>query len=164
MIEIKVDLNKLNTTQIFHTKIGGIETTIANHPHQLVMFKGSSFACGGSILSTQWALTAAHCLEERPIPTRVQFRAGSTDRSAGGLIVTASEYHLHPDYSSWTVFYDAAVVKVFPSFVGINIKPIALPASGTELVAGSSVTITGWGRTVSFNKVHRKYFFLNFDR
>lgn len=37
---------------------GGVETTIANHPHQLVMLKGGSFTCGGSIISTQWALTA----------------------------------------------------------------------------------------------------------
>lgn len=128
---------------------GGVETTIANHPHQLVMLKGGSFTCGGSIISTQWALTAGHCLEDKPTPSRIQFRAGSTDRSAGGLLVTATEYHLHPKYDSWNANYDAAVAKVSPSFSGTNIKAIALPASGTELGPGTSVTVSGWGLTVS---------------
>lgn len=135
---------------LFHKhKKGGVETTIANHPHQLAMLKGGSFACGGSIISAQWALTAGHCLEDYPAPRRIQFRAGSTDRTIGGQLVTATEYHLHPKYDIWTANYDVAVVKVSPSFSGTNIRAIPLPASGNQLVPGTSVTVTGWGRSVS---------------
>uniref|UniRef100_A0A336LV69 CSON005753 protein n=1 Tax=Culicoides sonorensis TaxID=179676 RepID=A0A336LV69_CULSO len=127
--------------------VGGTETTIASHPHQLVMLRSGSFICGGSIISTAWALSAAHCLDDYPSVRSVQFRAGSTDRTQGGLLVTATEYHIHPKYDIYTASYDAAVVKVTPSFSGTSIRPIPLPSSGVELVSGTTVTVTGWGRT-----------------
>uniref|UniRef100_A0A336N3E9 CSON005710 protein n=1 Tax=Culicoides sonorensis TaxID=179676 RepID=A0A336N3E9_CULSO len=132
------------------TRLRGSETTIASHPHQLAMIKNGAFKCGASIIASQWALTAAHCIDDYPAVSRIQFRAGSTDRTWGGLLVTATAYHLHPKYDKYLANYDVAVVSVSPSFSGTNIRPIPLVAAGTELSAGTSVLVTGWGYTDSW--------------
>lgn len=43
---------------------GGSPADIANFPFQLSMRILGTFECGASIISPQWALTAAHCFKE----------------------------------------------------------------------------------------------------
>lgn len=131
--------------------VGGVQTSIADHPYQLAMLKGGTFVCAGVIIANSWAITSAHCLDDFPSAQRIKFRAGSTNRLRGGILVTAVEYHLHDKYDYFTASYDVAVVKVSPNFRGINIKPIMLPSNEKELLDGDIVTLTGWGRTVSFS-------------
>lgn len=43
--------------------VGGEPTTIEKHPYQLSLQYYGSHICGASIISADWALTAAHCVE-----------------------------------------------------------------------------------------------------
>ncbi|XP_063709257.1 trypsin-7-like [Culicoides brevitarsis] len=133
-----------NSTSRIH---GGVETTIANHPYMIFMYIQNAGVGGASIISPEWALTNALNLVADPIPDFITFRAGSSDRTSGGLVVRGTEYHMHPEYKMWKAGYDVAVVKVSPSFEGMNIKPIPLTESRDELETGSLVRITGWGST-----------------
>merc|ERR1719187_1759920 len=48
----------------FHQIVGGQDTQIEEHPWQIWMLRctnGKCFACGGSIVSSTWIVSAAHC-------------------------------------------------------------------------------------------------------
>ena len=48
----------------FTTRIvGGQEATPHSYPFQVALFIGEGYFCGGSIISDQWILTAAHCID-----------------------------------------------------------------------------------------------------
>lgn len=58
---------------------------------------------------------------------QIQFRAGSTARSAGGQIVNSTAIYQHPKYNAETIDYDVSIVKVYPEFTfGSNIGRISI--------------------------------------
>lgn len=44
--------------------LDGVDAVDGSAPHQVALFKGEQFACGGSLISLQTVLTAAHCVYE----------------------------------------------------------------------------------------------------
>lgn len=42
--------------------VGGVQVTITQYPWQLSLQSGGRHICGASIISANWALTAAHCV------------------------------------------------------------------------------------------------------
>lgn len=43
--------------------IGGSDTTLQSHPHQVSLQVSGSHICGASIIANQWVVTAAHCVD-----------------------------------------------------------------------------------------------------
>lgn len=43
--------------------IGGNNTTIEQNPWQVSLRSGAGHFCGGSILTPEWIVTAAHCVD-----------------------------------------------------------------------------------------------------
>lgn len=41
--------------------VGGRDTNIRDHPHQVQLLYNGGLRCGGSILSKNYVVTAAHC-------------------------------------------------------------------------------------------------------
>lgn len=64
--------------------IGGIETTIESHPHQISLRWRNEHICGGSILTPTRGLTAAHCINVYFSPSEYNVMAGSTLRMGSG--------------------------------------------------------------------------------
>ncbi|XP_055715692.1 trypsin delta-like [Phlebotomus papatasi] len=126
--------------------VGGSNGDISDFPWQLSlqMRGGGKHFCGGSILSSNWAITAAHCLEHFT-PEMIKVLAGSTHvNNIGGKFYEIEEFILHPEYNE-DLFSnnDVAVFRIVGEFDGINMRAIEM--GDTEPAPNSMVTISGWG-------------------
>ena len=43
--------------------VGGHEATPHSFPHQAALFIDNMYFCGGSLISSEWIMTAAHCMD-----------------------------------------------------------------------------------------------------
>lgn len=126
--------------------VGGQNTTIEEHPHQVSFVVNNSFFCGGFIVSENYIVTAAHCAQNVD-PSTVVLRAGSTWRK-NGTIIPIVEVIAHPEYDNPAFDKDVAVMKTAePITFTDTIKPIALPKKGEYLKENSMIMVSGWGKT-----------------
>ncbi|XP_067004189.2 trypsin-1 [Anabrus simplex] len=127
--------------------VGGQTTSISNYPYQLSLQSSGSHICGASIISTTWAITAAHCVAGSSA-SRLSLRAGSSNRGSGGSVHQAAQVIAHPNYNSNTVDYDFALIRVSSAFsLSSNVRTIPLPSQGESVSTGTSAVVTGWGTT-----------------
>ncbi|XP_046980595.1 trypsin alpha-4-like [Schistocerca americana] len=126
--------------------IGGTNADIADYPWQVSFQKLGSHNCGGSIISSSWVLSAAHCVDGVAL-SWMSFRVGSSVRESGGSVLQASSGYMHAQYDSETIDYDISVIQVSGTLLGSNAQVVSLPSDGYDPAAGLAVTVTGWGRT-----------------
>ncbi|XP_075979210.1 transmembrane protease serine 9-like [Anticarsia gemmatalis] len=132
---------------------GGYNASIKDFPYQVSIYIGRGdqndhFQCGGSIISTNYILTAAHCLHYWQV-SQVVARAGSAYQKKGTIIKIAYMI-LHPNYVSLTYDNDVAVMKTATPIEFNDVtQPIRLPNNNRPLEDGSIITVSGWGQTES---------------
>ncbi|EFX82247.1 hypothetical protein DAPPUDRAFT_316923 [Daphnia pulex] len=143
-------------------KIGvGVEAGYVEFPWQayieIQMKSGTSYTCGGSLISDQWILTSAQCLKTNTEGDQIvevwvtlgmhnYKTANDLNRRTFELDITNS-FFFHPDYSE-TLDADIALIKL-PSVVTFSryVRPVCL-ADWKEIdYVGEQVTIAGWGST-----------------
>ncbi|XP_039746049.1 trypsin-like [Pararge aegeria] len=126
--------------------IGGRPSSVTRHPYQVSMvINGNSF-CGGFIISRDYILTAAHCVQTA-VPGAIRVRVGSTRRDRGGSIVSVSGVSVHPQYGQPQFDHDIAALRLTaPLVFGPAIQPIRLP-NPRQAVPLVRLTVTGWGLT-----------------
>jgi secreted trypsin-like serine protease len=98
---------------------------------------GGGSLCGGSILSSSWIITAAHCLNGIS-PSQVIVYAGSNTRFSGQNRV-ASSIFVHPSYNSATKINDIAIIQLTTPLTMLSsaVKPICIPSvDSSTLSAG----------------------------
>lgn len=131
--------------------VGGIPIDITEAPFQISLMINNRHACGGSILSAEWILTAAHCVDGTSID-QLSVRAGSTLKARGGSIRQIEESIIHPDWDDGTNDSDIALLKLADPLEldDERIMTIELePAGAPEPAPGTRSTVTGWGVTMS---------------
>ncbi|XP_050087101.1 trypsin alpha-3-like [Anopheles aquasalis] len=127
--------------------VGGSAVPISQFPYQLSLRQNGNHICGASVISGNWALSAAHCTFPMPAVASISFRGGSASRTTGGVIFQAAQIINHPNYNSANLNNDVCVIRITTSFVGTNIAPIRLVGSGVNIGAGTNSVVSGWGLT-----------------
>uniref|UniRef100_A0AAG5D7P5 trypsin n=1 Tax=Anopheles atroparvus TaxID=41427 RepID=A0AAG5D7P5_ANOAO len=132
--------------------VGGIPIDITEAPFQISLMIDNRHACGGSILSADWILTAAHCIDGIS-QEQLSVRAGSTLKDRGGQIRELSEAIMHPDWDDDSNDSDIALLKLEAPLVldGERVASIELEeADAPDPDEGTFATVTGWGATMNY--------------
>ncbi|XP_033230319.1 trypsin 3A1-like isoform X3 [Belonocnema kinseyi] len=128
--------------------VGGVNANIADFPHQVSIQKFGSHICGGSIISKNWIITAAHCVQS-PLAKFYKIRSGSTFFDQGGTIHSISSIISHDKYDEKRVLNDIALIEVKTHFKLRKKlrRAIKLGNSRKKANPGTLAYVTGWGVT-----------------
>ncbi|GFG34450.1 hypothetical protein Cfor_05035 [Coptotermes formosanus] len=127
--------------------VNGYPAVDGQFPHQAaVTIDGSTF-CGGSLISTTYVLTAAHCAQG----SQYQIVLGRRIlNSNDGVSLLTSNKLVHSGYDSDNLRNDLALLRL-PSAVTLttNIKPVNLPSSSqaSDTFEGVTAVVSGFGKT-----------------
>merc|ERR1712107_248732 len=128
--------------------VGGVEATEHAWPWQVALFIDDAWFCGGSIISENYVLTAAHCADGASY-FDIMAGAHNVRESSEPNRVEVTSYNgwTHPLWNSNDLSGDLALIEL-PSPMPMNdyISTSCLPATGETPAVGSLVTVTGWGK------------------
>ncbi|KAF6200320.1 hypothetical protein GE061_006623 [Apolygus lucorum] len=122
---------------------GGSGTNLVYNPHLVSISIGGEFACAGSLLTLDWVITVASCVQDIPIE-KIRVRAGSLKTDALGQVSDVEQVLVHPMFNWYTQDYDLALVKVTTGFTkGPKVNPIQLAKDPVD--GFLTATVVGWG-------------------
>jgi secreted trypsin-like serine protease len=146
--------------------INGKSANITSYPWLASLFVGSEndpengSGCGGSLISSRWVLTAAHCFLNKDgdaVATGTAARTTVTlnttninaNISGNAVVADVARVIVHPNYnpnqsnSPNSNDYDIALVELSAP---VNITPVRLFTGSVP--SGTPVIVAGWGATV----------------
>jgi len=151
--EYECGTNELHGRSV-HRIVGGDESTKGAWPWQVFLHGlkenngQDKFACGGTLISPSWVVTAAHCTEGLSNST-VRLVLGDHHKNRvedEDLIQPVARIVDHPDYDSRKLTGDISLLQLAaPVELTDYIRPICLPSAGDEVEVGTQCTISGWG-------------------
>ncbi|OCT71201.1 hypothetical protein XELAEV_18034179mg [Xenopus laevis] len=127
-------------------KIIGGATCAKNSVPYIVSLNSGYHFCGGSLISNQWVVSAAHCYK-----ASIQVRLGEHNIALSEgteQFISSSKVIRHSGYNSWTLDNDIMLIKLSsPASLNAAVNTVPLPSGCSA--AGTSCLISGWGNTLS---------------
>ncbi|XP_037715785.1 melanization protease 1-like [Drosophila subpulchrella] len=128
--------------------VGGNEAERFSNPWMVMLLSDDGFKCGGSLITSRFVLTAAHCISELPA-IKVRLGVFDLDISEHTYEVDIDRSISHPQHKiSDMRKYDIALLRMAHE-VGFSdyIRPICLLVNQKEERIYPNYKLTGWGST-----------------
>lgn len=134
--------------------VGGVVAKLNEFPHMAALGyqteDGLKWNCGGTLISENFVLTAAHCVKTVDVqPTVVRLgekNLASNNDGANPIDIRIAENIVHPDYTRSAFYNDIALLKLErPVNFDSKIRPACLWQNYE--ISSSKATATGWGTT-----------------
>ncbi|XP_061572574.1 trypsin-3-like [Cololabis saira] len=123
--------------------VGGYTCRKNSVPYQVSLNNGYHF-CGGSLISSTWVVSAAHCYK-----SRMQVRLGEHNIAVNEgteQFISSAKVIRHPSYNSFNLDNDIMLIKLNrPATLNNFVSPVFLPTSCAS--GGTRCLISGWGNT-----------------
>ncbi|KAH1171421.1 hypothetical protein KIL84_007039, partial [Mauremys mutica] len=144
---------------VFSRIIGGQDAQEGQWPWQVSVQKYDDknheyhHICGGSLISAQWVVSAAHCFNRSFPQSAYRVTLGEhqlSNPSPSWVSSPVRQILVHPDYNRGTRSADIALVKLTePVRYTDEILPICLPGPSHSFPGNHTCWVTGWGTTAS---------------
>ncbi|XP_063234607.1 chymotrypsinogen A-like [Bacillus rossius redtenbacheri] len=134
--------------------IAGTAAALGQFPWQAMIILGGTSLCGGSLISSEWVLTAAHCVQGISSFSVTLGSTSMTSHQAGAVSQAARQAVSHSGYDEKTHQNDIGVLRLSSAVaLGDHINAVRLPreAQASTTFAGSAAVISGFGRISSTN-------------
>ncbi|XP_028145420.2 serine proteinase stubble-like [Diabrotica virgifera virgifera] len=158
-IEYSSSRRSARKSQVTVFIIGGQSSKQKEFPHMAALGYGvkseNQWLCGGSLISENYVLTAAHCLTAPSLGAVQYVRLGTTTLQTETL--DSADYNVvrripYPTYVNGRQYDDIALLQLDrPVQFTEYIQPICLFAS-TDL-SNVQLTATGWGKTSNYGSI-----------
>ncbi|XP_043851865.1 chymotrypsin-C [Dromiciops gliroides] len=131
--------------------VGGSDVTPHSWPWQISLqyLKDNTYrhTCGGTLISNQHVLTAAHCISKSLTYRVVLGKNNLVEEEAGSVAVGVDTIFVHEKWNSFLVRNDIALIKLAePVELSDTIQAACLPPKDTALAQDYPCYVTGWGR------------------
>jgi secreted trypsin-like serine protease len=146
--------------------VGGNPASLNEYPWQAAIVTSSvanpllGQFCGGSLIDSEWVLTAAHCMVAVGLltdPADIDVVVGILNLSSGptsgstGQRIDVDKIIAFPDYNEAATDSDLALLHLAtPATLGSSVNTIGIvgPGDSALFAPGVTATVTGWGATL----------------
>ncbi|XP_048371697.1 chymotrypsinogen 2-like [Sphaerodactylus townsendi] len=133
--------------------VNGEEAVPGSWPWQVSLQDSTGFHfCGGSLISENWVVTAAHC----SVRTTHQVVLGEFDQGTPAeevQVLKIAKVFKNPKFNIFTIRNDITLLKLeTPARLTARVSPVCLPEATDDFPGGLSCVTTGWGLTHHTNK------------
>ncbi|XP_028931939.1 transmembrane protease serine 13 [Ornithorhynchus anatinus] len=130
--------------------VGGALAPENKWPWQVSLHYGPTHICGGTLIDSQWVLTAAHCffVTREKILEGWKVYAGTNNLLQLPEAASVSQIIINSNYSDEHDDYDIALMRLTkPLPLSAQVHPACLPMHGQTLSRNETCWITGFGKT-----------------